>query len=427
MIRLLHIAILLTFALIPVWYRLPGYPLFFPHLYVSRFLILLPMLVAIGGWLIAGLPGFSELRRDKLRRGWALALMSLALWVFASHLWAFQSIPHPEVAQTAALQFGIVALFVVVVACVQPPRRYVIGVLVFSLWWNSAIGAAQVAQQGSVGLSSLGEFALSVDRPGVSVVQAGDMRWLRPYGLLPHPNPLGGVLAMSLLAVGAWIVGRRRALWIGGTVSAMVGLWAFGLTFSRAAWGGFVMGVLVMLPLLWRGRYLKRWVWLSVGLLIGIGISFFLVYQPFLLARSGIGAESIEQRSVSDRLVYLDFAGRAIRENPVLGVGAGNFPWKASYYLMFTEFDLLGDNVHNIYLSAWAELGTIGLILYGAVLLTGLGAALRDLWARPDPAGIALLGGVVALLAIGLLDHYPYTLIQFQTALWGLLAVNSRS
>jgi O-antigen ligase len=79
--------------------------------------------------------------------------------------------------------------------------------------------------------------------------------------------------------------------------------------------------------------------------------------------------------------------------------------------------------VHNIYLSVWAELGTVGLILYSAALLTGIGAAVRDLWARPDPAGTALLGGVIALLAIGLLDHYPYTLIQFQTALWGLLAV----
>jgi len=27
------------------------------------------------------------------------------------------------------------------------------------------------------------------------------------------------------------------------------------------------------------------------------------------------------------------------------------------------------------------------------------------------------------LLVIGLLDHYPYTIIQFQTALWGLMGV----
>jgi len=94
--------------------------------------------------------------------------------------------------------------------------------------------------------------------------------------------------------------------------------------------------------------------------------------------------------------VFIDFAGRSIREHPMLGVGAGNFPWQASYYLMFTAFDLLGDHVHNIYLAAWAELGTIGLLLYGAALLTGLGATVRDLWARPDPAGIALLGGVIA-------------------------------
>ena len=97
---------------------------------------------------------------------------------------------------------------------------------------------------------------------------------------------------------------------------------------------------------------------------------------------------------MSDRLVFINFAGQAIRESPILGVGVGNFPWKSSYYLQSTEFDLLGDNVHNIYLSVWAELGSIGLIFYGTALMTGLGAIVRELWARPDPAGIAILGGV---------------------------------
>ena len=422
--HLLHANILLTFALIPVWYRLPVYPALLTHVYVSRFLILLPMLATILVWLLAGLPGFLELCRDRLRSLWSLSLLSLTLWVFASQLWAFQRLEHPDVGQTAALQFGVVALFSLVVACAGPPRSYVIAVLVFSLLWNSLLGGAQVAQQGSILSGFLGEFTLSIERPGVSVVQAGDIRWLRPYGLLPHPNPLGGVIAIGLPAVGAWMVSERRALWVIGTVTAMLGLWVFGLTFSRAAWGGFTVGTLAMIPLLWRGQYLNRRVWLSAGLLLIVVALFFMAYRPFLLARSGVGAESIEQRSVSDRLVFINFAGRAIRESPILGVGVGNFPWKSSYYLTFTEFDLLGDNVHNIYLSVWAELGTIGLILYGMALLTGLGAGVRELLARPDPAEIAILGGVFALLAIGLLDHYPYSLIQFQTALWGLLAVN---
>ena len=39
---------------------------------------------------------------------------------------------------------------------------------------------------------------------------------------------------------------------------------------------------------------------------------------------------------------------------------------------------------------------------------------------------IALFGGFIALTAIGLLDHYPWTIIQFQVTWWGLLAASQR-
>ncbi len=424
---ILHASILLTFALIPVWYRLPITPPLLPPLYVSRFLILLPMLVSIALWFALRLPGFGDLRRDPLRRIWALALLLLALWGFASQMWAYQRIPHPDVAATAALQFGLVALFALVAACASPNLRAIIAVLVFSLAWNSLIAGAQVAAQGSIGLNALGEFPLGIDQEGISIVQAGDVRWLRPYGLLPHPNMLAGVLALGLLGTGAWMLSPRRALWMIGTGLAVGGMWAFGLTFSRAAWGGFVAGALATMPFL--RRYLtplrggtRSRLLISAAALIGTGMLFVALYHPFLLARAGVGAESIEQRSVSDRRVFTEYALRAVQEFPIAGVGIGNFPWRASYYLMFTSFDLRGDSVHNIYLSVWAELGTVGLALYGLALLAGLSAAARALWKRPDAHGALLLGGVVALLAIGLLDHYPYSLIQFQTALWGLLA-----
>ncbi|MFN8564166.1 MAG: hypothetical protein U0703_21690 [Anaerolineae bacterium] len=35
---------------------------------------------------------------------------------------------------------------------------------------------------------------------------------------------------------------------------------------------------------------------------------------------------SVELRSVSDRIVFMDFAFRSIVERPILGVGIGNFP-----------------------------------------------------------------------------------------------------
>jgi O-antigen ligase len=421
--KLLQFCIPLTFALIPVWYRLPETPPFLPTLYVSRFLILLPMLLSFICWLALRLPGFTELRRDRLRGIWALAILVLTLWVFASQLWAFQRVPHPEVGATNALQFGVVALFALVVACAAPPRNSIIAVLVIGLVGNALIGGLQVALQASVGLNAIGEFILSVTQPGVSVVQAGDVRWLRPYGLLPHPNIYAATLVLGLLGACAWMVSGKRVIWLAGTIIALLGLWVLGLTFSRAAWGGLVVGALVLLPFLWRARIWRHRLLISLTAMMVTGVLFVALYHPILLARAGVNNEVTEQRSISDRRVYTDFALRSIREKPLEGVGVGNFPWKASYYLMFYSYDLLGDNVHNIYLSELAELGIIGLALYGTALLAGLIAAARALWRQSDIYGAALLAGAMALLAIGLLDHYPYTLLHFQAALWGFVSV----
>ncbi len=461
--------ILATFALIPVWYRLPAPPPLLPPLYVSRFLILLPMLWSIAWWLIAGLPGFKALRQETVRAGWALALLLLALWALASPLWAFQRDAHPEVAESTSLQFGVVALFAAVVACAAPPRRMIIGTFIVGVLWNSLITLGQVANQGSVGLRALGEFTLGVNQPGIGYVQAGYARWLRPYGLLPHANMLAGFFAVALLATLPWLISRQRILWWSGVLIFTLGLWSFLLTFSRGAWIGFAGGLFTTLPLLLRARatrasskfdknllaILASWrltshsrLLLLLVISLAVAVPFMLTFRPFLAARVGVGGESIELRSVSDRVVFATFAYNSIIERPIIGVGMGNFPWRTSYYLMHTNYDLRGDNVHHVLLSTWAELGLVGLVLLVIALVLGVESVLRtprptvrsETAIQPEfeeqmtalaegraatgdhMATIALLGGFMALTIIGLLDHYPWTILHFQAAWWGLLA-----
>ncbi len=424
-VRLIQAGILVTFALIPVWYRLPQSPIFAP-LYVTRFLILLPMLWSIGWWLIGGLPGLSGFR--SWRSYWALALLLLALWGFASELWAFIRVLHPDVGQTAALQFGIAVLFAVVVACVTPSLRAIVAVLATSLIWNSAIAIAQALHQGSLGLIALGEFPFSPQSPGASILESGSLRWVRPYGLLPHPNMLAGTLMIGGLAAAAWIVSARRWQRVAGIGLFTWGLLALLLTFSRAAWGGLVVGMLAVAPfalIFLRQRALRISVGAAVALALIVGISFVTAYKPLLEARAGEGEVSVELRSVSDRLVFMDFAVRSIKERPILGVGIGNFPWRTSYYLADTFYDLRGDNVHQVLLSAAAELGIVGL----ALLITALGCgligafgAMRRAEGDERAARMALFAIVAALIAIGFLDHYPWTQLQFQAAWWGCLA-----
>jgi len=375
-----------------------------------------------------GLPGIKDLWHDRTRRWWVLAILGLLLWALLSSQWAYTRHFRPQVTMGAALPFCLSLLFALVVACAAPARRFLITALIFGLIWNSGLTFLQVANQGSIGLRAIGEFPASLEN-GASVVQAGGVRWIRPYGLLPHPNMLAGFLMIGLLAVTAWVISKRPMAWFIGTVIALAGLFALMLTFSRASWGGFAIGLGIMVVLAWRDesgssrRFLRLEPLLTLALAMIVGLVFVLLFQNFLLARAGLSTESIELRSISDRVVYSQFALRSIGETPIFGLGIGNFPWRASYYLMFTEYDLRGDNVHNIYLSAWAELGIIGLILLVSVMILGAWAVVRTPHhTREYIEQIALFAGFAALAVIGLLDHYPWTTIQFQAAFWGLLA-----
>ncbi len=424
---LIHAGILLTFALIPVWYRLPQSPIF-AQLYVTRFLIFLPMLWTIAFWLILRAPGLRALLHDRWRALWALALLLLALWGYASLNWAFVGALYPDVGETAALQFGVSALFAVVVACAAPSPRAIIVVLALDLVWNSVITVAQAQHQGSIGLIGLGEFPYRLNQPGVVILESGSLRWVRPYGLMPHPNLLAGALLVGLLALAGWIISGRRGQQIAGVLIFGFGFWALLLSFSRGAWGSLFVGGLAILLFL-RPQLRRISVRLSLAaalaLSLAVGLAFVIGYRPLLEARAGEGEELVELRSVSDRIVFTDLALRSIAERPILGVGIGNFPWRTSYYLAETSFDLRGDNVHNVLLSAAAELGMVGLLLLLAAIFCGVMVVIKGLRAPPDDqraARLAFLAVFVALLGAGFFDHYPWTQIHFQVAWWGSLA-----
>lgn len=461
-----------TFALAPVWYRFPGAPQPFTADYVTGFAVFIPIIGTIIGWIVLGLPGFRASRRDRKRGIWILLLLSLVLWMWLSTSWAFVGDQRPEVAVGTALQFSLAALFVVGVVCTAPPRGVVIG-LVIGLVVHGVLGGLQVAEQGSLGLWRLGEFDLNPQRSGVSVIQSGNVRWLRPYGLSSHSNIYAGFICVGVLATAGLILSSNRVLRWCGTFAFWFGLWILMLTFSRAAWLGFAVGAFGLFVILIGYGYFKsvfftthpspfierfligaglrlapphtgkqdnisiiRHMVLTLAGAVVLVIAFFILYRPLLLARAGVGqSEYTETRSLEDRAIFNRIAMDAIRNHPTFGVGIGNYPWYASWYLFAkTNTGMRGDNVHNVYLFAFAELGVIGLGLVIALLVLGMWTALGgagDLIGRPYSSHqidcYALLAGAVALTVIGFFDHYTWTLIHFQVLWWGLLAVAMRS
>lgn len=418
---------LIAFGLCGLWLRVSRDVLPLPY-YALRFAIVIAMLGAVGVWIVRRLPGLRSISGGRAVFG--LLALIYGLWAFASAGWAYMSTTRPEIAVSLALQMLIVGVFLVQVLALRPSPRAVIRVWAGVAVVIAAITMAQVAAQGSLGLTGLGEFAISAAADGASILRAGGLEYVRPYGLMPHPNPNAGFLVIGVLAWAALTLEARtvrgRLICAGGLALTTL---AVLLSFSRAAWIGGAVGAALMLPGLWM-IVRRRAAWPAVSL-IGAGVAvtgvvFVLLYAPFVLARTGAGQESVELRSVADRLIFTDYAIRAFTEHPIGGVGAGNFPWKVSTYLQETFYELRGDNVHNVLLSAAADLGAVGAGLLIAV--HGVGGvlavrAVRRAREHDRAACCALFGAWAALIVIGLFDHYPYTFPQFHLAGWGALAV----
>jgi O-antigen ligase len=429
----IRLASVLALVLVPVWYRLPGQPALFAPFYVTRFALFIPLIIVCFLFAVLGFPGIRRFAADRTRAAWAFCLLALAVWMYASAGWAVMRdavLPDGStgmsLALNAAVQFAVVALFAIATSCVRVPATWVVGALVFGLFWNGILGGQQAAlQQAAGGLwASLGEFPIAVGQPRISVVQADGVRLLRPYGLLPHPNMLAGFFVASLMAGAAWATNPDSRRWLPGGAAVVVGLWGFMLTFSRGAFLALFVAGLLLLYLFLRSHRWNRQLGILLVVAAILGLAFAVSYYPFLLARAGQGSETTEQYSVAERTELNSAAYAAIQGAPLVGVGAGNLPWRSAAILQERGSIVAGNYPHNVWLTTWGEIGLVGVALLAASVSFAVVAA----WPMvvhgfvDSPARAALLAGFVGLLVAGWFEYYPVTLLQFQTVWWALAA-----
>jgi hypothetical protein len=408
--------------------------------YYSRFALTSFIVLLAIVWVLGGCYGARRLLQER-RQWWLLSLALLLGWVFLSVGWAQVN---PAVAKSQAMQWGLMAVFVLIVSAVNIRPSWVIIALLVGIIFQAGLALGQVARQEEIGLSQvdtqwlkiglgLAEFDLDPAESGISVVQSNGARFLRPYGLTPHSNllaaavVLGWVVGLSLLAQ----FGEVR-IWFWGIFALL--FWTLLLSFSRAALGGAAVGLGTWLTLGWRRGWLTRQTWpvlmrIILSMVI-IGAVFFLMYHELILARAGLADQSspvdIEARSLSDRRVYTDQAITMIETHPVRGVGIGNFPWVSGQLLRADsrQMDLRGDHVHNTYLLILSETGVVG---GGLFALNGLIAAwiFWQNW-RQKRLGwpqIGLIAGIVSWLAISVFEFFIWVLFTHQILFWGVLAV----
>src|SRR3989344_5527063 len=182
---------------------------------------------------------------------------------------------------------------------------------------QSFFGIFQFLTQGVVQASKwLGLSRIDPWQPGPSVIEFLDQRWLRAYGSLPHPNILGGFLAICLLVIviSLWqlnreLAGREKAskkeLRLNLFYWFSLAIIFFGLiaTFSRSAWLGFALAfALFSLSVIFKKLKEARQVVVKSGIVFALISLLFLSVFPYQLVTTRLKPEiRLERQSLTER------------------------------------------------------------------------------------------------------------------------------
>jgi O-antigen ligase len=244
-------------------------------------------------------------------------------------------------------------------------------------------------------------------------------RCYRARGFFSIYMTLAGVLNLVLLATlprllpGPALRGWSAPVWL-------INLAAFVATFTRGAWLGFIGGVLSLLPMSRRGR------WLLLGGLLLLAAAALLA--PYELKHRVREMADPSEAGVTERL-YMWRSGVAMwRERPWLGVGPGGVKREYPRYAIPEAAKKRTGHVHNTPLQILVERGALGLAawlwLLGAFYARAIGI-LRRLppdAARERALAAGSLAAITGFLLAGL-SEYNFGDTEVVLVAWTIMAL----
>lgn len=304
----------------------------------------------------------------------------------------------------------IIEFFILGVAIVfiRPKPLSVLFVLSVGAFYVSLIALFQFLLQHSIGgfVWWLGERTFSLNSPGIAQAVLGSKMLLRPYSIFPHPNVLGGFLAIVIPLFVAVLRAHDHRFHLKFKVwfrfVLIIALLALFLTFSKASW--IVAGVGTIFAF-WLGEskkfdLIKKY---KNQLLLLLLLLFFLsVLTPLFINR----AMYVQFDNVRERVDALQAAFSMVSYSPVYGVGLNNFIVHLHNFVPASAGLYIFQPVHNIYVLTLVETGVIGLLLVLYLL--------AYVYKKSLTAPVIIYIGIIQLLLLGLFDHYLFTLQQGQ-------------
>lgn len=278
-------------------------------------------------------------------------------------------------------------------------RRVLVG-LGLGLIVPSFIGIWQFFVGRSEASTWLGLAARDATRLGDSVLQINSQRILRAYGSFSHPNIFGGYLAVALAALlGLWSSLKTKSTVVLAGLVGFILSFALVLTFSRSAWLGLGLGLLVG-ALVMAIKDATR----AKKIVLPLSIVIITVAVIGSVARFGLSSE-FESRSINERVEQYQEFPAVIGSNWILGQGLGNYTVAAAE--VFTSrvwYEL--QPVHNVPLLILGEIGLLGLL---AIIIWAASIDRINFARFPKRAAVTAFMMGNTILVIAFFDHYLWS------------------
>ncbi len=295
-----------------------------------------------------------------------------------------------------------------VVIRIKPNILTVLKILSFTVFYSSIIAFGQFISQKSLDgfFWFLGERTFYAGTPGIAASSIAGRLILRPYATFPHPNVLGGFLAIILPLLLAVILNYRKKLgkflvfWFWLTM--ITGFITLVLSFSRAAWIAATVGFLLVF--LNNKNILINWLRAknNLTLILFYGLIFFSIVIPLIFPQKiFFSGKSFQERSQLTNVALI-----LSSSHPYFGVGLNNFIVQSRLFINLYPNIYSFQPVHNIYLLVLTETGLVGFLLFLVLLII----AYRRSFSNYPLITIAL----IQIYFLGFFDHYLFTLQQGQ-------------
>jgi len=259
------------------------------------------------------------------------------------------------------------------------------------------------------------------------ILAGGGAEAARATGTVGDANELAAALVLSLGVAAGFVANRHLsavARLLGGAAAATCVLGIL-LSLSRGGLLGLVAacGAAVAFGGRWRGR-----VAVGVAGVVVTGVAYFALFASLpakerVTDTGGGGTGRLDLWTVAERM---------IADRPFAGVGTGQFQSSSVHYLLQPGAIQRGDFIlsqpkvaHNTYLSVLAELGVVGGLLIGALIVVSVVSLMRAaaLYRDRREEGMEILVRGLAVGVLGYLVTLLFISENYAKLFWIVLAL----